>query len=124
MRDRLRTTGGLGPGEDCHAALARVWTWASDPAHRPLYLLFSEVYALALRSPEDHKTFLSGVVDDWLAPLTAAYAGHPPGQAGAKAALAIAVLRGLLPDLLTTGERRRIEAALQHAAAHLTPTAQ
>lgn len=125
VRDRLRAVGGLDAGEDLHAALGRVWTWASDPTRRPLYLLFFEVYALALRSPEEHKAFLDRVVNDWLEPLTAAYAaaGDPPAHAVVKATLAIAVLRGLLLDLLTTGDRDRVEAALEHAAVSLAPAA-
>lgn len=125
VRDRLRAVGGLDAGEDMHAALSRVWTWASDPKRRPLYLLFFEVYALALRSPEQHQPFLERVVDDWLTPLAAAYAatGDSPAHARAKATLAIAVLRGLLLDLLTTGDRSRVEAALEHAAVHLAPVA-
>lgn len=123
VRDRLRGVGGIDAGEDLHVVLSRVWAWASDPARRPLYLLFFEVYALALRSPLDHKAFLDRVVNDWLEPLTTAYAvaGDPPAHAGAKATLAIAVLRGLLLDLLTTGDRARVEAALEHAAVHLAP---
>lgn len=125
VRDRLRGVGGLDAGEDLPAALSRIWTWASDPARRPLYLLFFEVYALALRSPAEHKAFLDRVVEDWLEPLTAAYAaaGNPPAHAQAKATLAIAVLRGLLLDVLTTGDRERVETALEHAVIHLAPVA-
>lgn len=123
VRDRLRAVGGLDAGEDLPAALGRVWAWAADPTRRPLYLLFFEVYALALRAPEQHQPFLDRVVDDWLTPLTAAYAatGDPPERARARATLAIAVLRGLLLDLLTTGDRSRVDAALGEAATHLAP---
>ncbi len=80
-------------------------------------MLFFEVYALALRHPEDYQPFISTVVADWLDPLEAAFQhrGSNPDVARARATLAIAVVRGLLLDLLTTQDHDRVTAALQHA---------
>jgi AcrR family transcriptional regulator len=117
VRDRLRAVGAITAGESLPEALHRVWGWASDPARRELYLLFFEVYALALRSPEEYEPFLRTVVEDWLGPLTRAYQhdGHDEQAAQARATLAIATLRGLLLDLLTTGDSERINRALAQA---------
>jgi AcrR family transcriptional regulator len=117
VRDRLRDISAISPGEPLPDALYRVWAWASDPARRELYLLFFEVYALALRAPDEYEPFLDAVVADWLGPLTSAYkgSGHDEGTARARATLAIATLRGLLLDLLTTGDTKRIDQALKHA---------
>lgn len=117
VRDRLRALGALDPEHDLDASLQRVWAWASDPARRPLYVLFFEVYALALRHPDDYQPFLSTVVADWLDPLQAAFrrTGSTPDAARARATLAIAVVRGLLLDLLTTEDHDRVTAALHLA---------
>ncbi len=118
VRDRLRALGNLDPEQDLHATLQRVWAWASHPARRPLYVLFFEVYALALRHPEDYQPFLNTVVADWLAPLQTTFQrnGSEPAVARAQASLAIAVVRGLLLDLLTTEDHDRVTAALQLAS--------
>jgi AcrR family transcriptional regulator len=118
VRDRLRTLGNLNPEQDLDASLQRVWAWAADPTRRPLYVLFFEVYALALRHPEDYQPFLNTVISDWLDPLQAAFQHHGsnPDAARARASLAIAVVRGLLLDLLTTHDHDRATAALQLAS--------
>lgn len=125
VRDRLREVGGVEPGEPLDASLARVWAWASEPAHRRLYLVFFEVYALALRSPDYYRLFLDTVVSDWLVPLTSAYTETGLGHDAARdrATLTVAVVRGLLLDLLATGDRERVDAALAEAAALLVPAA-
>jgi len=118
VRDRLRTLGSLEPEQDLDASLQRIWAWASDSARRPLYVLFFEVYALALRHPEDYRPFLNTVVADWLDPLQTAFQnrGSESSVARAQASLAIAVVRGLLLDLLTTQDCDRVTAALQLAS--------
>lgn len=123
VRDRLRGVGGLDPDHEPGAALDRVWAWASEPQRRQLYVLFFEVYALALRDPEQYEPFLRTVVSDWLDPLTEAYesAGLDCAAARARATLAIAVLRGLLLDLLTTDDRERVGDALRLARSTLVP---
>lgn len=103
VRDRLRhvaadTAGG--PEQ-----LRPVWEWAAAPEHEPLYRLFFEAYGIALRNPVAYREFLDHVVADWLAQLS-------PGM-GDRATLAIAAVRGLLLDLLTTGDRARVDTAVR-----------
>jgi hypothetical protein len=56
---------------------------------------------------------LDGVVADWLGPATAAFADltGDTGAAAADGRLALAVVRGLLLDLLTTGDRDGVTSA-------------
>jgi hypothetical protein len=68
--------------------------------------LFFETYALALRQPDRYSNFLQHAVRDWLdEPLAAVD--------DISATLAIATVSGLLLDLLTTGDRSRVEAAME-----------
>ena len=106
VRDRLRDRGRTAEGAQPRTGLRAVWEWASDPAQDPFLRLFFEAYALALRNPERYADFLEHVVQDWLDTPMAAVDDI-------SATLAIATIRGLLLDLLTTGERDRVEAAMQ-----------
>jgi AcrR family transcriptional regulator len=95
--------------------LARcVWDWMSDPSNEPFMRLFFEVYGLALQQPQRYRGFLERAVSDWLAALTDGLveAGVDPAEARQAATLVIAVARGLLLDLLATGDRSRINAAM------------
>ena len=106
VRDRLRDRGRAAEGAQPRAGLGAVWEWASDPAQDAFLRLFFEGYALALRHPERYAEFLDRVVQDWLATPMAAVDDI-------SATLAIATIRGLLLDLLATGQRDRVEAAMQ-----------
>jgi AcrR family transcriptional regulator len=121
VRDRLRviaeSPSAAATSPTPEQMLDRVWSWAVDPAHEALYVLFFEVYGAALRTPQDYAPFLETVVSDWLLPLDRAFRGKgmPEGQATARATLMIAIVRGLLLDLLATGDRDRVDAALDQA---------
>jgi hypothetical protein len=78
----------------------RCLAWSSDPKHLDFFRSFFEAYALALRHPERFSEFLVSVVADWVG-----------SDDPAHATLELAVLRGLLLDLLTTGERKRVQGA-------------
>jgi AcrR family transcriptional regulator len=107
VRDRLREMRAEMDSDSREDPLEGVWRWTSDPARLPFFRSFFEAYGLALRQPERFGPFLDRVVSDWLG------AASNPAQA----TLELAVLRGLLLDLLTTGERERVEAALAIFAA-------
>lgn len=121
VRDRLRaladSPGAAATTPTPEQMLDRVWSWAVDPAHHALYVLFFEVYGAALRTPQDYAPFLETVVSDWLVPLARTYRGEgfPAGEASARATLMIAIVRGLLLDLLATGDRDRVNAAMGQA---------
>jgi len=105
VRDRLRALGRSAEAETYRSGLGAVWIWLSHPDQGPLMRLFFEAYGLALRHPDRYSDFLSHAVRDWLdEPLAAVDE--------ISATLAIATVNGLLLDLLTTGDRIRIEDAM------------
>ncbi len=75
--------------------------------------LMFEAFAMGLRDPQ-YLAFLHGV-DDWIALSEAALvrAGYPRERALAMATLALAVHRGAMMDLCATGERERVDAAME-----------
>jgi AcrR family transcriptional regulator len=104
------------------ADLARAaWAWMSHPSHRQLYRFLFELYGMALGEPERFGSFLDRVVEDWLDTLTAARAGTRQEKAAARAqaTLGLAVTRGLMLDLVTTGDTKRVNQAFESFAASL-----
>ena len=93
----------------------RMWRRLADPALWPHERLFFEVYGQALQGRPHTAALLDGIVDSWLEPLTALNIaqGLPPERARASARLGIAVTRGLLLDLLATGDRPGADAAME-----------
>jgi AcrR family transcriptional regulator len=85
----------------------RIWARLSDPVMWPAERLFFELYVQALLGRLGDKQFLESTVEGWLAPLAAAMveAGDSEATARADARLGMAVVRGLLLDLLATGDR-------------------
>jgi AcrR family transcriptional regulator len=95
-------------------ALRRWWRHISDPSLWPNERLFFEVYGQALQGRPGTTELLDGIVDAWLEPGAAPLIerGMPREQALALSRLGIAVTRGLLLDLLATGDREAVDAAL------------
>jgi AcrR family transcriptional regulator len=95
------------------ATMRALWTWVSDPARHNVVRFFFESYA---RSLHDHDGAWAGFgessVREWLPPIRAAV-----GCTGEEASLLLAVVRGLLLDLLATGEVDRVDAAFEVALA-------
>jgi len=91
------------------------WRGIAAPDLAPAERLFFEVYALALHNPDWSPDFARTVIDAWLPPLTELLVahGHAPEEAAARARLALATARGLLLDLLLTGDREGVEAAAE-----------
>jgi AcrR family transcriptional regulator len=91
------------------------WERLSDPALWPQERLFYELYAYALRGRPGTEGFLDGIVESWVAPIAAALieAGADEPTARADARLGVAVVRGLLLDLLATGDRAGTTAAYE-----------
>jgi hypothetical protein len=73
----------------------------------PTERLFSELYVQALLGRPGDKQLLESTVSGWLAPVAAEMveAGDSEATARADAPLGMAVVRGLLLDLLATGDR-------------------
>ena len=102
----------------------RSWEHLSDPKMWPQEKLFFELYAYALRGRPGTEGFLDGIVESWVAPVAAALveAGTDEGTARADARLAVAVVRGLLLDLLATGDRAGCTEAYERFLQHVSAT--
>ena len=107
------------------AAARAVWTRTSEPRRSAEFRLFFAVYGRALQAPERFAEFLDRVVADWMRSLVEAQgSGTDPAEAARTATLVIATIRGLLLDLLTTGDRDRVQDAAEAFLATLEPSAE
>jgi AcrR family transcriptional regulator len=96
-----------------------MWRRLSDPQLWPAERLFFECYARALHGELPFASLLPGIVDDWLERTVAldTTPGVPPAVARARARVGLAVFRGLLLDLVGTGDRAGVDAAFAVYAA-------
>jgi len=96
------------------AALA-FWNRLTDPSLSNNVRLFFELYGQALAGRPGLEGFLDGIVDAWVEPLTeySVIRGVSHVTARADARLGVAVARGLLLDLVATGDRAAVDAAYQ-----------
>jgi AcrR family transcriptional regulator len=85
----------------------RIWERLSDPVLWPSERLFFELYVQALLGRLGDGQFLDSAVEAWIAPVAAAMveAGASEATARIDARLGMAVVRGLLLDLLATKDR-------------------
>lgn len=85
----------------------RIWARLSDPDLWPAERLFFELYVQALLGRLGDERFLDSAIEGWIAPVAAAMveAGASEATARVDARLGMAVVRGLLLDLLATGDR-------------------
>jgi AcrR family transcriptional regulator len=108
---RLQLEQAATPAQVCR----EIWHAVSDPKSEPVFRLFFEVYGLALQDRARYASFLSRVVDEWLAFIAqpAIAAGWEPGAARAHATLMLAGFRGFLLDLCATRDRERVDRAVE-----------
>jgi AcrR family transcriptional regulator len=107
------------PELDPLGQMRALWQHLTSPALGPYERLFFEVYAQGLVGKEPARRLLEDAVDAWLPPVVELLAsqGVPPDEARAEARLAIAVTRGLLLDLLATGDLDAVNAAMDRFTA-------
>ncbi|MFI1074338.1 TetR/AcrR family transcriptional regulator [Streptomyces puniciscabiei] len=111
LLSRLRLEPGLSPAD-----VARLlWRQLTDPRLAGQERLFFEICGHALRGRPEAVPVLEGLVSDWLEPLVAAETGAGADLATARnrARLGLATVRGLLLDLLATGDRAGVDAAME-----------
>jgi AcrR family transcriptional regulator len=95
---------------DPAGAWASMWADVRRNDLRPFERLFFECYARAAQGEEPFSRMLPGAIDTWLADVDAASGGTAdPGLAR----LGLAVIRGLLLDLVATDDDAGVEAAAQ-----------
>jgi AcrR family transcriptional regulator len=87
------------------AAIAAMWADLRRPDLRPFERLFFECYARGVQGEQPFARMLPGAVNAWLAE---AETTDP-----ALVRLGLAVMRGLLLDLVATDDRRGVDAAAQ-----------
>jgi hypothetical protein len=96
--------------------LRRFIPWLTSPAHAPFLRLFFEVYVLALRGPGRFPGYLEWAVRDWLSlfeDVLARTTSLDRDDAEIAATAALAGFRGLLLDLLATGDASRVAASAE-----------
>jgi AcrR family transcriptional regulator len=98
----------------------RAWQHFSEPQLWPLERLFFELYGRALLGRPGTEGFLEAVVEPWISGLSAELveAGTDATTARREARLAVAVTRGLLLDLLATGDREGVTEAFEQYLQH------
>jgi AcrR family transcriptional regulator len=114
LRERIRAAASDRAGEQpgLAAAARAAWAQASDPQQWPEFRLFFAVYGRALQAPQQFAGFLDRVVADWMSDLVNAQGSDAdPATAARTASLVIATIRGLLLDLLATGDQARVQDA-------------
>jgi AcrR family transcriptional regulator len=114
-RERLRAVSAEGAEDETAAALLRrTWEYLSAPREHAFWRFYFEIHGLALQQPERYPDVLHEGVHDWLDMSRDVLMrdGVPEPQAHAIATLILAAFRGLMLDLLQTGERDRVDAAL------------
>jgi AcrR family transcriptional regulator len=126
LRERIATAiDQAGQPPDLATAARAAWTRTSDPQQGPEFRLFFAVYGRALQAPQQFEGFLDRVVADWMSTLRDAQGpGTDPVTATRTATLVIATIRGLLLDLLATGDRDRVQDAAEAFLATLGHQAQ
>jgi AcrR family transcriptional regulator len=101
--------------------IRQVWADVADPELGPFERLFFALYGRALQGDAALRPLLDGDVARWLdlnvETARAAGLDADPAAVRVHARLGLAVVRGLLLDLLATGEREAVGAALELFAA-------
>jgi AcrR family transcriptional regulator len=102
------------------------WYWKrlSAPRARPAVRLIFELYALALRNPQEYPGVLEAPLAYWQ--RLSEKGGVAPKLDAVEATLLLAATRGLLLDLCATGDRARVARAMevlaQLAESRMVPT--
>jgi AcrR family transcriptional regulator len=92
-----------------------MWERLASPSLAPQERLFFELYARGLQGDPAAAALLGEAIEAWLGPLAELYQsfGFAPEAAAAEARLGLAVTRGLLLDLLASGQRSEADAAMR-----------
>lgn len=120
-QERERTAAAAAAGgarsADATEVVERLWASVAHPSRADELRLFFELAALAIRGTPGTEALRDALVTPWLdlaeriAP--AVLPGVTPATVRSIARLDTAVVRGLLLDLLATGDRRGVQAAFR-----------
>jgi hypothetical protein len=96
------------------ALVDRLWAFLATPQQRPAVRLTYEAFLLSLsRNPGPWTGFAAESVRDWLDLLVDAQPDVPRQEAETRATRALALIRGLLLDLLASDDYERVEGAFE-----------
>ena len=103
------------PGTLSTADARRLWSRLADPQLRSQERLFFEIYAHALLGRPGTEGFLEDALEGWITPVakSMASAGVDQNKARVLARLGLAVTRGLLLDLLASGDSAGVTDAFE-----------
>jgi AcrR family transcriptional regulator len=92
-----------------------IWRWYASPRRLPYLRLFFEAWGVSLQRPDLYGGFLDNVRRDMLpiAEEILVRRGIPRREARAHATFLVAAMRGLLIDLVTNRDRRRLDDAME-----------
>jgi AcrR family transcriptional regulator len=109
------------PSRDPLRRFDQGWAVVSEARSLEFSKAFIEICGLAVRQPAPYGEFVDGIVNSWLPVLTSGLvdSGVPRRDATLLATLMQATGRGLLLDLLITGDRRRVEGSYRRFRAIL-----
>jgi len=101
-----------------HSAIEHVrsmWERVSDPSLAPNVRLFFELSGQALQGREHTEQLLDSLIGLWLEPLPAmlVQGGAPKETAAEDGRIVLATVRGLLLDLLASGDRAGVDRAME-----------
>lgn len=91
------------------------WKWVQAPQNQGHVRLFLQVYGLALHDRTKHAQYLAGTTETWVRFLDRGFQQFPARSHSSSEAVRtyiVASFRGLLLDLLATGDRERTTEAL------------
>jgi len=91
------------------------WKWVQAPQNQGHVRLFLQVYGLALHDRARYSEYLSSTTETWVRFLDQGFAQFPARNSHSSEAVRtfiVASFRGLLLDLLATGDRERTTEAL------------
>ncbi len=113
----------LAEGADPKTALVAAWQRYSASNYLPIMQLVFEIYGRAIRDRERFSGFLEDVVGSWTGMLAERFErnlGMSRSEARLLARVEVATIRGLLLDLVTTGDRKGTTAAIEYFAEMMT----
>ncbi|SIR73880.1 TetR/AcrR family transcriptional regulator [Micromonospora avicenniae] len=121
--EQRQTLSTLATGSDDPTEVSRsFWRRLADPDLAPAERLFFEIYAQALYDRSWGEPFRASVIAAWAGPVEEVFGrlGFDETEARLRARLALAATRGLLLDLLITGDRETADAAAELFARIIT----
>lgn len=113
-QDRLAQVAGIAAMQS-DVVIRRMWSYLTDPELADFERLFFALYGRALQGDRATLPLLRGDIEHWLDAnvALAAETGVPAAMVRTHSRLGLAVIRGLLLDLLATGDKAGVDAALE-----------